>query len=68
LLLETEFGLAAVAARHNLESIDEKMLHQMIVKSVEKVTHIIVDWKGLGKEKDRIMRLVQNTGLNILKV
>jgi D-aminoacyl-tRNA deacylase len=57
-----------VAARHNLESIDEKMLHQMIVKSVEKVTHIIVDWKGLGKEKDRIMRLVQNTGLNVLKV
>jgi D-aminoacyl-tRNA deacylase len=68
LLLQTEFGLAAVAARHNLESIDEKMLHQMIVKSVEKVTHIIVDWKGLGKEKNRIMRLVENTGLNVLKV
>jgi D-aminoacyl-tRNA deacylase len=57
-----------VAARHNLESIDEKMLHQMIVKSVEKVTHIIVDWKGLGKEKNRIMRLIENTGLNVLKV
>jgi D-aminoacyl-tRNA deacylase len=68
LLLETEFGLAAVAARHNLKSIDEKMLHQMIIKSVEKVTHIIVDWKGLGKEKNRIIRLVENTGLDVLKV
>jgi D-aminoacyl-tRNA deacylase len=68
LLLETEFGLAAVAAKYNLKSIDEKMLHQMIVKSVEKVTHIVVDWKGLGKEKNRIMRLVENTGLDVLKV
>jgi D-aminoacyl-tRNA deacylase len=57
-----------VAARHNLKSIDEKMLHQMIIKSVEKVTHIVVDWKGLGKEKNRIMRLVENTGLDVLKV
>jgi D-tyrosyl-tRNA(Tyr) deacylase len=40
----------------------------MIIKSVEKVTHIIVDWKGLGKEKNRIIRLVENTGLDVLKV
>ena len=44
------------------------MLNQMIAKSIEKVRYIIVDWKGLGKEKNRIMRLVENTGLEVLRV
>lgn len=68
LLLESEFGLAAVASKHNLDSIDENMLAQMIEKSVEKVTHIILDSKGLGSHKDRILKLVEKTGLQILKL
>jgi D-aminoacyl-tRNA deacylase len=68
LLLESEFGLAAVASKHSLEAIDEQMLDQMIVKSVEKVTHIIVDSKGLGSQKDRIMKMAEKTGLEIYKV
>lgn len=68
LLLESEFGLAAVATKYDLESIDENMLKQMIVKSIEEVNYIIVDWKGLGKEKKRIMKLVEDTGLDVLKV
>lgn len=68
ILLESEYGLAAVAARHDLESIDKDMLDQMIVKSIEKVTHVIVDWKGLGKQKNRIMELIGRTGLDILRV
>lgn len=68
LLLESEFGLAAVASKHNLEAIDEQMLSQMIEKSVENVTHIVVDSKGLGSQKDRIMKMAENTGLEIYKL
>jgi D-aminoacyl-tRNA deacylase len=68
LLLESEFGLAAVASKHNLEAIDEQLLDQMITKSMEKVTHIVVDGKGLGSQKDRIMKMAEKTGLEILKV
>jgi D-aminoacyl-tRNA deacylase len=68
LLLESEFGLAAVASKHNLKAIDEQMLGQMIAKSVEKVTHIVVDSKGLGSQKDRIMKMAEKTGLEIYKV
>ena len=68
LLLESEFGIAAVAPKYNLGSVDKDMLNQMIAKSIETVTHIIVDWKGLGKEKNRIMTLVENTGLEVLRV
>jgi D-aminoacyl-tRNA deacylase len=68
ILLESEYGLAAVAAKHDLESIDKGMLDQMIAKSIEKVTHVIVDWKGLGRHKNRIMELIDRTGLDILKI
>ncbi|MDQ3873183.1 MAG: D-tyrosyl-tRNA(Tyr) deacylase [Thermoproteota archaeon] len=68
LLLNSKFGLAAVASKHNLEAIDEDMLHQMIEKSVEKVTHIILDSKGLGPQKDRIMKLARKTNLELYKI
>lgn len=66
LLLESELGLAAVASKHNLEAIDMEMLNQMISKSTEKVTTIVLDGKGLGSQKDRIMGLVERSGLEIL--
>jgi len=68
LLLESEFGLAAIASKHNLESIDSQILDQMIKKSVEEVTHIVVDSKGLGSQKERIMKMAESTGLEIYKV
>src|SRR5215210_5881907 len=68
LLLESKFGLAAVASKHNLEAIDDAMLNQMVEKSVEKVTHIVLDNKGLGREKDRILKIVEKTPLELYKV
>jgi D-aminoacyl-tRNA deacylase len=68
LLIGSEFGFAAIAPKHNLESVDEYMLSQMISKSVEKVTHIAIDRKGLGNQKERIMELVKSTGLEIMVV
>ena len=68
LLLNSQFGLAAVAARHNLDSVDESMIDQMISKSVERVEHGIVDRKGLGKEKSRILELIEKKDLELLEV
>ncbi len=68
LLLESELGLAAVASKHNLEAIDPEMLDQMISRSVEPVTKVIVDSKGLGNQKERMMKMANKTGLEIVKV
>ena len=68
LLLESKFGLAAVASKHNLEAIDDAILKQMVEKSVEKVTHIVLDNKGLGREKDRILKIVEKTSLELYKI
>jgi D-aminoacyl-tRNA deacylase len=68
LLLESTFGLGAVASKHNLEAIDEEMLNQMTQRSVEKVTHAILDSKGLGRQKHRIMNIVDKTSLKVYEV
>ena len=68
LLLESKFGLAAVASKHNLKPIDDAMLKQMVEKNVEKVTHIVLDNKGLGREKDRILKIVEKTPLELYKI
>jgi D-aminoacyl-tRNA deacylase len=68
LLVESEYGLAAVAAKHNLKSIDEYMLRQMIIKSAERVKYAIVDLKGLGNEKHNVLQLLEKTELEILKI
>jgi D-aminoacyl-tRNA deacylase len=68
LLIDSEYGIAAVAAKHDLRLIDKEMLAQMILKSVEKVGTLILDWKGLGKEKERIMALAADAGLEIIRL
>jgi hypothetical protein len=40
----------------------------MIEKSLEKVTHIVVDSKGLGRQKDRILKIVEKAHLELYKV
>jgi D-tyrosyl-tRNA(Tyr) deacylase len=40
----------------------------MINKSVEDVKYAFMDWKGLGKEKDRLNSIVTYLGLEIVKL
>lgn len=68
LLLDSKFGLAAVASKHNLEAVDDAMLNQMIEKSIEKVTYIVLDSKGLGRDKDRILKIVDETSLELYRL
>ena len=68
LLLESKFGLAAVASKHNIEAVDIAMLNQMIEKSIEKVTYIVLDSKGLGRDKDRILKIADETSLELYRL
>ncbi len=68
LLLKSEFALAAVASKYNLESIDDEILYQMISRSKENVTHVIVDSNGLGRQRNRISKLLNTFPLEIYGV
>jgi D-aminoacyl-tRNA deacylase len=72
LLIDSDIALASVASKYNLEYVDEHMLRQMIDKSVEEVNHIVLDWKGLGKEKERLLDVIDTVSdeydLEVIKV
>jgi D-aminoacyl-tRNA deacylase len=68
LLVNSDFAVASVASKHSLPYVDRSMLDQMISKSIENVKHVFMDWKGLGKEKNRLDDAVNGLGLEVIKL
>ncbi len=68
LLIESDFAVASVASKHSLPYVDRSMLDQMINKSIENVKYVFMDWKGLGKEKNRLDNVVKDLGLKVVKL
>lgn len=65
-LLDTDICLGPVIPKYALEHLDEALLNQMVSKSTTKVESAIVDRKGLGEHKDRVLQLLKNSGLEII--
>jgi len=63
LILTSNIAFASIASKHNLRFISNEMLEQMVGKSIEKVTSIYIDKKGMGSEKDRILSLLRTQEL-----
>ena len=59
IILNTNIGLGHVCAHYNLPELDKSMIKQMINKTMPKPTLIILDWKGMKKEKGRIVGIVE---------
>jgi D-aminoacyl-tRNA deacylase len=68
ILLDTDFSIAYIVTKNNLQMICPEMMQQMIIRSTEKITHILLDWKGLGNEKKRILDTIGATNLEIVKI
>jgi D-aminoacyl-tRNA deacylase len=68
ILLESEYGLGSIAAKHDLPYMDKSMIVQMIQKNVEKVNFVIIDAKGLGREKSRILSALDEVGIEVVRV
>ena len=63
-----EFAVSFIAPKYALEHVDEKMVRQMIQKTNAPVRYAMVDWKGLGPHKERIIKLVSQLGLEVVRV
>lgn len=61
--LTTDLALSHVCPKYNLQNLNENTLKQAIEKTQEKVEQIVLDWKGLGNEKQRITKLLDKLSL-----
>jgi len=68
LLVESDIALSFVVPRYSLKDVDEKMMGEMLAKTSAPVRYAALDWKGLGEHKERISTLVQQFGLEAMRV
>jgi len=68
LLAETDVALAGFISRHNLQNVAEDTIDSLLAKSCEKITYAYLDWKGMGQEKQRILKILESKNLSIVKL
>jgi D-tyrosyl-tRNA(Tyr) deacylase len=52
-----KYAFGHVCPKHQLVNLDESMIRQVLEKN--SVDDVILDWKGLGPEKNRIVTLLK---------
>ena len=60
-----KFAMGHICPKYALEKIDEPMIREMIERTKPRPTHALVEKKGMGTEKQRILELLKKTDLKI---
>ncbi|MBI2653549.1 hypothetical protein HYX02_01935 [Candidatus Woesearchaeota archaeon] len=63
IILRTDVAFSHICPKYLLEKLDENLIKQSIQKTKEKIDFVVLDWKGLGTEKQRIVDLLK--GMNL---
>lgn len=63
--LRTGIALSHICPKFYLDKLDENLLRQSIEKTKEKIDFMLLDWKGLGKEKQRIVEILKKMSLEM---
>jgi len=63
LMLNTDYAVGHICPKHMLQNLDSELLQQIIHKNGNKFEMIVLDWKGLGPEKSRIISLLDDAGI-----
>ena len=63
ILLKTDFAVNHICAKHLLKFLNKYIINQVVNKSTMKSEKIILDWKGLGKDKCKVIKLLNESNL-----
>jgi D-aminoacyl-tRNA deacylase len=68
---ESEYAIGHIMPSYAIENqkIDEEIILKPIQKTKEKVTKVLIDWKGIrSEEKQFIIRILKEKGLETIKI
>ena len=68
LLLNSDMATTTVVAKHSLDGVDSAMFGQIIQRTTRFPRFVTIDWKGMGKNKDRILGLAKQFSLEVVKL
>ena len=63
IMLRSDVAISHICPKYQLENLNGDLIRQAIEKTSEKVDFILLDWKGLGKEKQRVVDLLKHLNL-----
>ena len=66
-LIEGEFALGTIVPKHALDNLDDVLFSHILDRNKE-AKYALVDWRGLGKNKQKVVNLIQNTDLEMIKI
>ena len=66
-LLEGKYALGTVVPKHALENLDEELFSHIISQN-KMATVALLDWKGLGSDKQKVLDLLETTDLEVIKL
>ncbi|MDP3765920.1 MAG: D-aminoacyl-tRNA deacylase [Nanoarchaeota archaeon] len=62
-VLRTDIAFSHICPKFNLDKLNEELINESIQKTAEKIDFFVLDWKGLGTEKQRIVDLLKSINL-----
>ena len=66
-LLDGKFALGTVIPKHALENLDEELFSHILSQN-KMATVALLDWKGLGSDKQKILDFLKSTDLEVIKL
>ena len=66
-VVDGEFALGTVVPKHALDDLDDALFSHILDRN-KGAKYALVDWSGLGKNKQKIVNLIQSTSLEMIKV
>ena len=66
-LIEGKFALGTVIPKHALDSLDADLFSHILERNKE-AKFALIDWSSLGKNKQKIINLIQKTDLEMIKL
>ena len=66
-LLEGKYSLGTVIPKHALNDLDEELFSH-IIKQNSMAKFALLDWRGLGSNKQKVLAFLESTSLEIIKL
>ena len=66
-LLEGKYALGTVVPKHALDSLDDKLFSHILSQNKMAKTALL-DWSGLGSNKQKLLDFLESTELEVIKV
>ncbi len=68
LMLETSYAVGHICQKHSLGNLTLGLLRQAMNACVPEAKSVVLDWKGLGSEKQRIKEILESGGIGYFRV